>query len=239
MRYPLTLTISRPYNSAMALRFPAAASEADFRAAIVECGRICYERRLMVSTDGNISVRVNAATALITPAGVPKARLAADDIVLIDLHTGEPTSQTSGQPSSETPMHLEVYKGRPDARAVIHAHPVFVTALTVAGLSFPSDILPEVLLTVGEVPVTTYATPSSHEDADAVKPFIQDHSSILLRQHGALTFGTDLEEALMHLERIEHVAEVFWRASMLGHVEHLTREARERLLAMRRDQRKK
>ena len=223
----------------MALRLPAAASEADFRAAIIECGRICYERRLMVSTDGNISVRVTTTTALITPAGVPKAWLAVDDMVLIDLHTGVPASPTSGEPSSELPMHLEVYKGRPDVRAVIHAHPVFATALTVAGLPFPSDILPEVLLTVGEVPVTKYATPSSHEDAEAVKPFVHDHNAILLRQHGALTFGGDLEEALMHLERIEHVAEVFWRASMLGHVEHLTREARERLLAIRKDQLKK
>jgi L-fuculose-phosphate aldolase len=130
-------------------------------------------------------------------------------------------------------MHLEVYKNRPDIRAVIHAHPVFTTALTVAGLPFPSDVLPEVLQTLGDVPVTPYATPSSLEDAEVIRPLVRQHAAIVLRQHGTLTIGADLEEALLHLERMEHVAEVFWRAHVLGHVEHLTEEARRRLQAPR------
>ena len=130
-------------------------------------------------------------------------------------------------------MHLEAYKNRGEVRGVIHAHPVFATALTVAGMAFPSDILPEVRLTLGEVPVTAYAAPSSDEDADAIRPLIRDHDAILLRQHGSLTVGIDLEEALLNLERLEHVAEVFWRAHMLGHVEHLSERALERLVAVR------
>jgi L-fuculose-phosphate aldolase len=215
------------------LHFRASASETDLRLAVLECGRICYARNLMASNDGNVSVRLGERQVLITPSGISKGRMAPENLVLIDLDGNVLESGNGGKPSSETPMHLEVYRNRPEARAVIHAHPVFATALTVAGKEFPADILPEVLLTLGEVPITAYATPSSAEDAEAIRPLIREHAAILLRQHGALTVGVDLEEALIHLERLEHVAEVYWRADMLGHVEHLSREARERLLAVR------
>lgn len=215
------------------LRFPLSASEAERRLAIVECGRVCYERRLMTSNDGNISVRLDEDRLLITPSGLSKGRLRPEDILVIGLD-GKPISSTeNGKPSSETPMHLEVYRQRPEVCAVIHAHPVFATALTVAGLDFPNDVLPEVLLTLGEVPVTAYATPSSDEDAEVIRPLIRHHDALLLRQHGSLTVGRNLEEALIHLERLEHAAEVFWRARMLGRVEALPPEARQALLAMR------
>ena len=131
-------------------------------------------------------------------------------------------------------MHLEVYRQRPDVRAAIHAHPVFATSLTVAGLDFPADMLPEVILTLGDVPTTTYATPSSDADADAIRPLIKEYDAILLRQHGSLTVGRNLEEALIDLERVEHVAEVFWRAQMLGTVNRLPADAQARLVEIRK-----
>jgi L-fuculose-phosphate aldolase len=127
-------------------------------------------------------------------------------------------------------MHLEVYRQRPDVRAVIHAHPVFATALTVAGQDFPDDILPEVALTLGHVPVSAYATPSSHEDADVIRPLIREHNAILLRQHGSLTVGKNLDEALIHLDRLEHVAEVFHHARQLGDVARIPPEELEKLM---------
>ena len=208
-------------------------SEAELREAVVECGRICYERRLVTSNDGNMSVRLDDGRALITAAGVCKGRMTATDLVLIDLEGKVLHADGGMRPSSEMPMHLEVYRNRPSARAVIHAHPVCATALTVAGLEFPDDVLPESILALGEVPVTAYATPSSEEDAEAIRPLIRDHAAILLRQHGTLTVGADLEEALLRLERVEHVAEVFWRAQMLGKVNRLTPAARELLAGIR------
>ncbi len=211
------------------LRFAAQTVELDLRRAIVECGRICYERSLMTSNDGNISVRLENELVLITPSGISKGRMSVDDLLTIDLNGKVHAWRGDYQPSSETPMHLEVYRQRPDARAVIHAHPVFATALTIAGLDLPADILPEVVLTLGEVPTTDYATPSSEDDADVIRPLIRDHDAILLRQHGSLTVGKHLDEALIHLERVEHVAEVFWRAYALGNVERIPESALERL----------
>ena len=217
----------------MTLRFSDSTVETDLRQAIVECGRICYGRRLLTSNDGNISVRVGADRALITPSGLCKGRMQSDDLLLLDLQGRVLSAAPGRKVSSETPMHLEVYGQRPDVRAVLHAHPVFATALTVSDCPLPVDMLPEVLLTLGEVPTTRYATPSSHDDAEAIRGLIKNHDALLLRQHGSLTVGVDLDAALINLERIEHVAEVFWRAQMLGKVERIPEGDVAKLLKIR------
>ncbi len=213
----------------ISLSFTPDTPESHLRDAILECGRICYERGLVTSNDGNISVRLDSSHVLITAAGVCKGRINEEDLLIVDLYGNTIHSAEGRAPSSETPMHLEVYKQRPDIHAVIHAHPVFATTLTVADQPFPDDILPEVALTLKTVPITAYATPSSHQDAEAIRPLIQDHNALLLRQHGSLTVGKDLNEALIHLERLEHVAEVFWRAQMLGTVMRIPPDELERL----------
>ncbi len=200
--------------------------------AILTCGQIAYQRRLLVANDGNISVRL-ADGILITASGVCKGRLEPQDLILVDMDGRLRRSAAGRRPSSETPMHLEVYRQRPDVYAVLHAHPVFATALTVAGETFPLDVLPEVLLTMGEVPVTAYATPASDENATVIRELIREHDALLLRQHGSLTIGPDLETALTHLERIEHVAEVYWRARALGQVKRIPAEALNRLVQRR------
>ncbi|MEJ5240666.1 MAG: class II aldolase/adducin family protein [Anaerolineales bacterium] len=215
------------------LAFSSQASLAELRQAILECGRLCYERRLMTANDGNISVRVDAERVLITPSGLSKGRMEAEDLILLDLDGHVLQAAAGRKPSSETPMHLEAYRQRPDIRAVIHAHPVFATTLTVAGLDLPLDVLPEVLLTLGEIPTTAYATPASHEDAEVIRDLIRNHNALLLRQHGSLTVGAHLEEALIHLERLEHVAQVYYQALLLGRVERIPPQAMQRLYEIR------
>lgn len=215
------------------LNFSSSAGETDLRLAIIECGRISYERHLMTSNDGNISVRMDDGLILITPSGISKGRLSADDLLVVDLDGNIISAKAERRPSSETPMHLEVYKQREDVRAVVHAHPIFATTLTVSGLDFPVDLLPEVLLTLGNVPVTAYATPSSHEDAVVIRPFVKEHNALLLCQHGSLTYGKNLDEALIHLERIEHVSEIYYRAKMLGTVNRVPLEAQAQLVELR------
>ncbi len=215
------------------LNFSATNNETELRHAILECGRIAYERHLMTSNDGNISVRMENGNVLITPSGLSKGRMNPDDLLLVDLDGNIISSRPDRKPSSETPMHLEVYKHRDDVRAVVHAHPIFATTLTVADLEFPVDVLPEVLLTLGDVPTTKYATPASHEDAEVIRPFLKTHNAMLLRQHGSLTYGKHLDEALIHLERIEHVSEIYWRAKMLGEVKRVPEEAQAKLIALR------
>jgi len=215
------------------LNFSSSAGETDLRLAIVECGRISYERHLMTANDGNISVRMDDGLILVTPSGISKGRLSTDDLIVVDLDGNIISATADRRPSSETPMHLEVYRQREDVHAVVHAHPIFATTLTVSGLEFPVDVLPEVLLTLGNVPITAYATPSSHEDAVVIRPFVKEHNALLLCQHGSLTYGKNLDEALIHLERIEHVSEIYYRAKMLGNVKRVPPEAQAQLIELR------
>lgn len=215
------------------LNFSSSAGETDLRLAIVECGRISYERHLMTANDGNISVRMDDGLILVTPSGISKGRLSTDDLIVVDLDGNIISAKADRRPSSETPMHLEVYRQREDVHAVVHAHPIFATTLTVSGLEFPVDVLPEVLLTLGNVPITAYATPSSHEDAVVIRPFVKEHNALLLCQHGSLTYGKNLDEALIHLERIEHVSEIYYRAKMLGNVKRVPPEAQAQLIELR------
>lgn len=214
------------------LNFLPSAPESEIRNAIVECGRLMYQRKLITSTDGNFSVRLQNGNILITPAGIAKGRMTPDDMLILNLNGDVLSAKPNRKPSSETDMHLEVYNTRENIHAVIHAHPVFATTITVANLEFPVDVLPEVMVTLGSVPITNYATPSSHEDAEVIRPFLKTHNAILLRQHGSLTYGKTLEEALIHLERIEHAAEIYWRAKMLGDVQRVPVEAQAKLIEM-------
>lgn len=192
--------------------------QAALRAELCRIGARLYQRGLITASDGNLSARLGAGRILISPSGRSKGSLRPEDLVVVDLE-GE-VVEGSDPPSTDTPMHREVYRRLPDTRAVIHAHPPFCTALTVAGRSFPVELLPEALLTLGEVPTARPALPGS-DDAEAVAELIEGHDALLLGHHGALTWGAGLEEALIRMERLEHVARVYWLASVLGGVEPL------------------
>ena len=207
--------------------------EQALRQKIVTVGRRLFDRGLIVATDGNLSVRLGPKHVLITPAELGKADLKPSDLIVVDMD-GRPARQGRRRPSSETPMHLEVYRQAPAAWAVIHAHPPFATALTVAGIPFPGDMLPETAATIGDVPTTDLAMPGSDEDAAAIRVLIADHRALLLRQHGSLTYGSSLDEACDHLERMEHAARVFWLAHSLGRVQRLPPKLMARLDAYRR-----
>ncbi len=217
------------------LRFPPFTTERDLRLAILETGQICYASGLITSNNGNISARLGEERIIITPSGVCKGRMDLEDLLVIDLDGNilKVDSRRKLKVSSETPMHLEVYRQRPDVRAVIHAHPSHAVALTVADIPFPIDILPEVLEGLGPVPTTRFATPSSEDNALAIREHIQAHNALLLRNHGSLTVGRDLDEALNNLERVESVSKAILMANMLGKVNHLPEEMMPALRALR------
>ena len=215
-------------------RFRSDPGETALRGALVETGRIAYDRGLLTANDGNLSCRLGSDRVLMTPSGICKGRMGPQDLLIMDL-SGSRLTHSAGrwdQVSTEAPMHLETYRQRADVGAVIHAHPPFCVALTVAGIALQADVLPEILATLGEVPTTDFAMPASDEGAAEIRKWIGDHDVILLRQHGALAAGADLEEALVRLERVEHAAMVIFLATLAGKVNPLPPKARERLLAM-------
>ncbi|MEI6289693.1 MAG: class II aldolase/adducin family protein [Chloroflexota bacterium] len=205
------------------LRLSSFATERDLRLAIIEAGRICYESGLMHANFGNISMRSGVDRLVITPSGLCKGRLDPEDLLVMDFEGAiiKANSSRKHHYSSEAALHLEVYKQRDDIRAVIHAHPISATALTVAGEKFPIDVLYEVMEGVGPVPVTQFSKPSPQENALAIKDLIRGHHGILIRNHGVITYGRDLEEALNYLEQIESVAKIMLMAKVFGKVNQL------------------
>jgi L-fuculose-phosphate aldolase len=203
------------------------------RKGIVEIGLEMYRRDFISGSAGNISARLPNGNLLITPSGINKGKLTSDHLLIIDLEGNSIRGDISSRPSSELPMHLEVYRQRPDVHAVIHAHPITCVALSLVGISLQDPYIPEALVLLGSVPTTPYATPSSTENRDAIAGLIADHDAIILAHHGSLTVGRDLEEAYARLEILEHTAKTVALAFQMGTPRKLELEAVQKLLDMR------
>jgi L-fuculose-phosphate aldolase len=191
-------------------------TEYTLRNELILVNRILAERGLIRSSDGNISVRLDANLLLITPSGAYKSAMTPEDLIVVDMDGKVHHARTGLSPTSETLMHLEAFRQRPDINAVIHAHPPFSTALTISGKPFPVEYIPEVLVALGDVPTAAYATPGTQGLADSIHDLILTHDSILLSHHGSLTVGRSLEEALIAVERMEHAAYTLWISQTFG-----------------------
>ncbi len=139
-----------------------------------------------------------------------------------------------GIPSSEIAMHMAVYRERPEVTAVIHAHPPITTALTVAGFELAQCVIPEVVITMGNIPTAEYATPCTEEGARVVKDYIHETDVIILDRHGSLTVGESLQSAYFKLEKLEHAAHVTSTAKMLGQVKTLSEGEVAKLIEIRK-----
>jgi L-fuculose-phosphate aldolase len=200
---------------------------------IIRVCRRLYERGLIAGPDGNVSVRLLDGTILVTPAGLSKVDVRDEDLVIVNLE-GHP--QTEGlAPSSELLMHLRIYQRRPDAMAVVHAHPPVATGFAVAGENFVAPVLPEVILQMGGVPLLPYATPGSPALADSLEPFLDRHDAFLLANHGATTLGSTLDIAHQRMESLEHAARIVFTARMLGKVNELSASDAKALRLSRED----
>ena len=187
--------------------------EPEARAAIVAAGRRLYERRILASIEGNMSIRLDGDRVVATPSGINKGFMQPSDMVVTDLD-GNP--EGGGNPSSEMRMHLAIYKVRPDLQAIVHAHPTVATGYAVAGRQLPAAVLAEIVTTLGCIPIAPYGTPSTDALADAVVGPIRNYDALLLANHGALTAGDSLDQAEERMYQLEHFAEVSLVAELLG-----------------------
>ena len=206
--------------------------EQRYRKEIVYTNQVCVDSGLIRSSDGNISIRLDDDRFLVTPAGLYKRGLKSKQLLVVN-HQGKIIKGKGDlKPSSELLMHLEAYRQRGDIGAVLHAHPPYSTALTIAGIPFPTNIVPEIPVLLGEVASAPYATPGTQELALSISDLIKDHDSILLSNHGSLTVGKTLEGALLALERMELAAQMYYLSFNLGKVNPLSEVEVEHLKAI-------
>jgi len=176
-------------------------SEIQIKRGIVLLGKFLYERGFLVATDGNISARgVKAGIVLITPKGRCKGELKIREISKIGLNG----KVISGEPSSEWRLHLAVYRARSDVGAIVHAHPLFTTLISLQKKGRLMD-LPEAE-TLGEIRFIPYFPPGSKELAWAVTKALAKNPGcdiFILKRHGVIVLGKELKYARFKLERLE------------------------------------
>jgi L-fuculose-phosphate aldolase len=207
-------------------------SEIKLKSQVCEIGKRIYEKGFVASNDGNISVRIDEDTFLVTPTGVSKGFMTPEMLIKVDgdgnLLEGE------RKPTSEIKMHLRVYKERPEIKSVVHVHPPYATAFAIAGVPLDQATMPESIVTLGTIPIAEYGTPSTDELASAISPFILNHNGALLENHGALTWGENLDQAYFLMESLEFCAKVNWIARQMNGDRELNTTNVDRLLEIKR-----
>jgi len=201
---------------------------------IIEVCKRLYERRYISPISGNVSHRTEDGNILITPSRVRKFQITENQLCKIDLDGKSLTPEKTH--SSEYRVHLKVYKGRQDVRAIIHAHPPFSIVCSLATITFDEPILPETALSLGSIPTIPYAPPGSEELAESIAPYLEDHNAMILQRHGVITFGEDLWEAFDRLEEVEHAANIAYHLSLKGRIPVLGRSQLMKLANYAKDQ---
>ena len=210
------------------------ATEYEIKKQICEIGKRIYNRGMVASNDGNISVKLNDNEFLCTPTGVSKGFMTPEYICKVDAKGNVLQAYEGFKPSSEIKMHMRVYKERPDVNSVVHAHPVYATSFAIAGIPLTEPIMPEAVIALGCVPIAEYGTPSTEEIPDAVSKYLPYYDAVLLENHGALAFSDSLLNAYHKMESVEFYAQLLYQAKMLGGPKPLSEEQVQRLYEIRR-----
>lgn len=198
------------------------------REGLVRVGKALAAAGLNTGISGNMSVRLGDLR-MVTPAGTDKARIVPSDMILVDA-LGQPRS--SGKISSETPLHLMVYDVAPHAGAVVHAHPPNATVVGLLDEVVNLCVTAEGAAFLGPVALVPYVRPGTQDLAKAIGEAAKISSTILMRHHGALTIGPDIDTACARMETLEHVCRIFLEARRQGCLKFLKDEEVQDLRAM-------
>lgn len=184
------------------------------RGQVAAAARRLVVDRLVTGTSGNVSARdPTSGQVAITPSGVAYDDMSADDIVLVGAD-GTPLGD-DGRPSSELPMHLAVYRRRPDVLAIVHTHSLHATAFAASGRPIPA-IHYDIALIGNPIRVAPYATYGTAELAERAVETMGDDQAVLLQNHGVLAVGTSVERAYAVAVKVEYLAELYALALRLG-----------------------
>jgi L-fuculose-phosphate aldolase len=207
-------------------------TERELREELCAVGRRLSERGLVTSYDGNLSARLPDGTVLCTPSMRCKALLRPADLCTVD-----PDGRQLCGPrprTSEILMHLTIYRHRPDVRAVVHAHPPNATAFAITGEPIPTGVSAEVEVYLGVVPTVPYETPGTQKFAELVVPHLDRTNTLLLANHGSVSFAETPERALAYTEILEAYCRVLLLARQIGPVRRLSDAHVRELLALKK-----
>jgi L-fuculose-phosphate aldolase len=165
---------------------------------ICDIGKRIWMREYCDGNGGNISARLGPDRFIVTPTGVSKGFMKPDMLSMVDIN-GQQLAGTWKR-SSEFTTHAAVYRSTPEAASVCHAHPCYAGAFAIKGLQPPPRLIPELEVFVGTVAYTPYKTPGGPEIAAEIFPLAPKHQSILMGNHGVITWGISVEDAYFKME---------------------------------------
>ncbi len=195
-------------------QFQMAKTENELREDIVRVGRLVFEKGWVAANDGNISIRLDDERILCTPTATSKGMLHVDDLIIVDMQGNKIAGRK--ERTSEIMMHLTIYGLRPDVKSVVHAHPPVATGFATAGRSLNMALLPEVVITLGCVPLADYGLPGTPALTDPMLPLIPKYDALLMANHGSVCYGNDVWQAYFRMETVEHFARISLVAELLG-----------------------
>src|SRR3954462_5926920 len=194
-------------------------SEFKLKEQMCDIGRRIWTKGFCAGNEGNHSYRIAENRILCTPTGISKGFLKPEDICVVDIEG----KQVSGKRkrTSEILMHLAIYKARPDVKAVVHSHPPHATAFAIAGVELPTCIHPEAEVFLGVVKTAKYVTPGDTRLGESLLPYVKDSNTILLQNHGSVTYDVDLEGAYYKLEIVDAYSRILLLAKQIGSIRPL------------------
>ncbi|MBI5384008.1 MAG: class II aldolase/adducin family protein [Verrucomicrobia bacterium] len=186
----------------------------DLKLQVCDIGRRLWSRAYVDGNGGNIAIRVGEDLALCTPTLVSKGFMKPDDMCLVDFEGNQLIG--AKKRTSEILMHLQMMKRQPKDVASVHCHPPYATAFAVAGVTPPTCMIPEYEV-FASVAIAPYRTPGSPEMGQLVADLVDKHNTILMANHGVVTWShNNVEEAYWRMEIIEAYCRTLTVAAQLG-----------------------
>lgn len=200
--------------------------------ALARFARDLHARGWVANHDGNASLRDDDGRFIVTPTAISKRLIGADDLLVID--RGGKVLRGRHRLFSEWALHRAIYDARPDAQAVLHAHPPVASGFALAGAELGPVAAAEIVVSLGDrIPTIPFHMPGSDTLEPAVAEVAELYDVMLLERHGVIALGDDLEQAFLRLELVEHYAQQVLAARQLGGERPLAAEHVEKLLAAR------
>ncbi|MEI8233399.1 MAG: class II aldolase/adducin family protein [Verrucomicrobiota bacterium] len=230
---PVAASASAPAASGSAddERLWNAPETAKLKAQICEMGRRIWIREYCDGNGGNISCRLAPDRYLCTPTGVSKGFMTPDMLCMVD-GNGKQLAGTWKR-TSEFMSHAAIYKSTPEAFSVCHAHPCYAGAFAIKGMQPPPRLIPELEVFVGTIAFTPYRTPGSPEMADEIFQRAPQHQSIIMGNHGVITWGKSVEDAYFKMEITDSYCRTIIHAQMLPGGASIPAEGMSDLLKMK------